>query len=168
MTRWQYPYKLPSLATGLALSPGVANYPFHDKVLFPALAQDRKLRFNFRRPPAADLTRWATCAGVLLLNATLTVRAHEANSHEKWGWQTFTDAVVRTLNQRSDPLVFILWGGFAQKKGKMINRSKHHVIEAAHPSPLSVTKFRGCKCFSKANQALAKRGKEEIDWSLDP
>ena len=84
-----------------------------------------------------------------MLNASLTVRAHEANSHEKWGWQVFTDAVVRTLNGRSKPIVFILWGGFAQKKGKIINRSKHHVIEAAHPSPLSVTKFRGCKCFSK-------------------
>ena len=71
MTRWQYPYKLPSLATGLALSPGVASYPFHDKVLFPALAQDPKLGFNFHRPPAADLTHWATRAGVLLLNASL-------------------------------------------------------------------------------------------------
>ena len=87
MTRWQYPYKLPSLATGLALSPGVANYPFHDNVLFPALAQDRKLRFNFRRPPAADLTRWATCAGVLLLNASLQDEKAEL-------WKPFLTKVI--------------------------------------------------------------------------
>ena len=146
-----------SVCRGVAVPPSLKN-------IYTELEQDVP---GFKRPAHGNLEAWAR-RGVLLLNASLTVRAHEANSHEKWGWQTFTDAVVRTLNQRSEPLVFILWGGFAQKKGKMINRSKHHVIEAAHPSPLSVTKFRGCKCFSKANQALVKRGMDEVDWSLDP
>ena len=105
--------------------------------------------------------------GVLLLNATFTVRAHEANSHKDFGWQTFTDAVIKVLNAQARNVVFILWGGFAQKKGKIINRMKHCVIEAAHPSPLSVTKFRGCKVFSKANAFLVRKGATPIDWTLD-
>ena len=105
--------------------------------------------------------------GVLLLNASLTVRSGEANSHAELGWQTFTDAIVKTLNQRKEPIVFILWGKFAEKKGASISRSKHHVIVSAHPSPLSVTKFRGCKCFSKANKYLTDKGLEEIDWNVD-
>lgn len=146
-----------SVCRGVAVPPSLKN-------IYTELETDVP---GFKRPSHGNLEAWAR-QGVLMLNATLTVRAHEANSHEKWGWQTFTDSVVKVLNQRKEPIVFILWGGFAQKKGKIINRSKHHVIEAAHPSPLSVTKFRGCKCFSKANAALAKRGMQEIDWSLAP
>ena len=97
----------------------------------------------------------------------VTVRSGEANSHEKFGWQTFTDAVIKVLNAREDPIVFILWGGFAKKKGAIINRERHCVIETAHPSPLSVTKFRGCKCFSQTNEYLRKKKFEPIDWSLD-
>ena len=120
---------------------------------------------GFKRPSHGNLEAWAK-RGVLLLNATLTVRAHNANSHADYGWQTFTDAAVRILSQRSEPLVFMLWGGFAQKKGKVIARLNHKVIETAHPSPLSVTKWRGCKTFSKCNDALVKLGKEPIDWRL--
>ena len=100
-----------------------------------------------------------------MFNATLTVRRGEANSHAKLGWQDFTDAVIRVLDARTTPTVFILWGGFAQKKGKMISRTRHKVIEAAHPSPLSVTKFRGCRVFSKANEYLEQKGFAPIDWA---
>lgn len=97
----------------------------------------------------------------------VTVRAGEANSHASFGWQTFTDAVIKVLNARAEPIVFILWGNFARAKGKAINRERHCVIETAHPSPLSVTKFRGCKCFSQANDFLRKKKAAPIDWSLD-
>lgn len=103
----------------------------------------------------------------MALVGAVTVRASEANSHAAFGWQTFTDAVIKVLNARTEPIVFILWGGFAKKKGAIINRQRHCVIEAAHPSPLSVTKFRGCKCFSQTNDYLRKRKFEPIDWSLD-
>mmetsp|Transcript_20658 Transcript_20658/g.52615 ORF Transcript_20658/g.52615 Transcript_20658/m.52615 type:complete len:287 (-) Transcript_20658:3660-4520(-) len=127
-----------SVAHGIAVPPSLKN-------IYTELEQDIA---GFRRPSHGNLEGWAR-GGVLMFNATLTVRMSEANSHEKYGWQTFTDAVIRVLNAREMPTVFILWGGFAQKKGKMINRSRHYVIETAHPSPLSVTKFRGCKCFSQ-------------------
>jgi len=119
---------------------------------------------GFVAPKHGNLEEWAN-RGVLLLNAGLTVRAHEANSHSQCGWLEFTDAAIRTLNQRSG-IVYILWGGFAQKKGKIIDRSKNRVIEAAHPSPLSASKFFGCKVFSKANELLKSLGKEPINWKL--
>ena len=120
---------------------------------------------GFKRPSHGHLIDWAR-RGVLLLNATLTVRSGEANSHAEFGWQRFTDAVVQLLSARKEPIVFILWGNFAKTKGKQINRNRHKVIESAHPSPLSVTKFRGCKCFSQANAFLAKIGREPVDWSV--
>ncbi len=102
--------------------------------------------------------------GVLLLNSILTVRAGEAGSHQGIGWETFTDAIIRELNQHCEGLVFLLWGNYAKRKGAMINRSRHCVLEAGHPSPLSVRYFSGCRHFSKANKALEYFGKTPIRW----
>merc|ERR1711957_811572 len=104
------------------------------------------------------------------LNATLTVREghQEANSHAKCGWQTFTDDVIRNLNAHEQGIVFLLWGGFAQKKGALIDRERHRVIECAHPSPLSARLWWGCKTFSRCNAELKALGHEEIDWKLPP
>lgn len=159
----QDPYHGAGQAHGLSFSvpPGIAVPPSL-KNIYTELEADMP---GFKRPSHGNLEAWAR-RGVLLLNATLTVRASEANSHEKYGWQTFTDAVVRVLSQRKEPLVFLLWGGFAQRKGKVIGRLHHKVIETAHPSPLSVTKWRGCKCFSKANEWLVGKGKDPVDWHL--
>ena len=138
-----------SVARDVAVPPSLKN-------IYTELETDLP---GFKRPSHGNLEAWAR-RGVLLLNAGLTVRAHEANSHKEFGWHTFTDAVIQALNQRSTPIVFILWGGFAQKKGKIINRSRHGVIEAAHPSPLSVTKFRGCRVFSKVRAAACASAPE--------
>lgn len=116
------------------------------------------------------LLRWAQEEGILMLNATLTVRAHQANSHAKDSkWALFTDDVIRTINKHCPPgVVFLLWGGFAQKKGKIIDTNKHIAVSVAHPSPLSVKSWTGCKTFSKCNAALASAGREPVDWSLPP
>lgn len=111
-----------------------------------------------------DLSRWAS-QGVLLLNATLTVRASSPGSHQKVGWELFTDKAVQILSEQKEHLVFLLWGNYAKEKGKIIDRSKHLVLEAAHPSPFSAYNgFFGCKHFSKANEYLKKNGLPEIDW----
>ncbi len=111
-----------------------------------------------------DLTRWAK-QGVLLLNATLTVRANAAGSHQKKGWEEFTDAVIKALSEKREGLVFLLWGNYARKKGTHIDRNKHVVLESAHPSPLSAhAGFFGNKHFSKANEYLKKQNKPEINW----
>lgn len=158
----QDPYHNDGQAHGLSFSvPAGIAVPPSLKNIYTELEGDIE---GFKRPSHGNLEAWAK-RGVLLLNATLTVRAHNANSHADYGWQTFTDAAVRILSQRSEPLVFMLWGGFAQKKGKVIARLNHKVIETAHPSPLSVTKWRGCKCFSQANAWLEKKGKQAVDWS---
>ncbi len=113
---------------------------------------------------SGDLSRWAT-QGVLLLNATLTVRASAAGSHQNKGWELFTDAVIRVLSQERDGLVFILWGNYAKAKGAHIDRFKHCVIESPHPSPFSAhSGFFGSKPFSKTNEYLVATGKEPIDW----
>lgn len=113
-----------------------------------------------------DLSPWAK-QGVLLLNATLTVRANQPNSHSGIGWQQFTDAVIRKLNATKDAVVFLLWGNFAKEKANLIDETKHLVLRAAHPSPFAADKgFFGCKHFSKANQFLAEHGKEPIDWLI--
>lgn len=118
-------------------------------------------------PKEGCLTKWAD-QGVLLLNAVLTVRAHEPNSHKNKGWEKFTDAVIRKVNDKPDPVVFVLWGGYAQKKAKLIDPTRHTVIQSAHPSPLSAHNgFFGSKPFSQINAALRAAGKPEIDWSLD-
>lgn len=102
---------------------------------------------------------------MLLLNAVLTVRAHRANSHKDRGWETFTDAVVRWLSANLHGLVFLLWGAYAQKKGAAIDRKRHHVLQAVHPSPLSCHRgFFGCKHFSKANELLKTSGKSPVNW----
>lgn len=112
-----------------------------------------------------DLSRWAE-QGVLLLNATLTVRAHSAGSHQDHGWEQFTDAVIRVLSEERSNLVFILWGNYAKAKGAHIDRTKHLVLEAPHPSPFSVySGFFGCKHFSKANDYIVAHGETPIDWS---
>ena len=112
-----------------------------------------------------DLTRWAE-QGVLLLNATLTVRAHSAGSHQGRGWELFTDAAIHALSTEREHLVFMLWGNYAKAKGAHIDRSKHLVLEAAHPSPFSAySGFFGCKHFSKANEYIVAHNQTPIDWS---
>lgn len=111
-----------------------------------------------------DLSRWAE-QGVLLLNATLTVRAHAAGSHQDQGWELFTDAAIHALSNKREHLVFMLWGNYAKAKGAHIDRSKHMVLEASHPSPFSASNgFFGCKHFSKANEYLIAHGQSPIDW----
>lgn len=115
-------------------------------------------------PQDGDLTRWSK-QGVLLLNATLTVRAHLAGSHQNKGWEEFTDAVIKALNEEREHLVFILWGGYARRKGAIIDRSRHLVLESAHPSPLSAYHgFFGNKHFSRTNEYLIAHGETPIDW----
>ena len=115
-------------------------------------------------PTSGDLSRWAH-QGVLLLNSTLTVRAHSAGSHQNKGWEQFTDEVILQLAQRKENLVFILWGAYAIKKGAFINRMKHLVLTSPHPSPLSAYRgFFGCKHFSQANKYLTEHGKTPIEW----
>ncbi|MDB5290411.1 MAG: Uracil-DNA glycosylase, family 1 [Phycisphaerales bacterium] len=117
-------------------------------------------------PKTGNLTPWAQ-QGVLLLNAVLTVRAHEPNSHKGKGWEKFTDSIIEKVGEKKDPVVFVLWGGYAQKKEKLIDTTRHTIIKSAHPSPLSAHNgFFGSKPFSTVNEALRKAGKPEIDWSL--
>jgi uracil-DNA glycosylase len=117
-------------------------------------------------PDHGDLTKWAT-QGVLLLNASLTVRAGEPMSHSKIGWHIFTDCVIRTLSEKRENVVFLLWGKFAQEKIGLIDTKKHHVLKAAHPSPLAAKAgFFGCRHFSKTNTWLMKKGLDPIDWAL--
>merc|ERR1712070_860245 len=143
----------PGQAHGLCFSvlPGVKPPPSL-KNMYKELQTDIP---EFQVPEHGHLLEWAR-RGVLLLNATLTVReGHtEANSHSKCGWQKFTDAVIQVLNEQAESVVFLLWGGFARKKGQMIDQSRHKVIQSAHPSPLSFKKWQGCKTFSKCNEAL--------------
>jgi len=117
-------------------------------------------------PYHGNLEKWAK-QGVMLLNATLTVRANLAGSHQNRGWETFTDAVIRQLSKKRVGLIFILWGKYAQAKESIIDTKKHYVLKAAHPSPFSAYNgFFGCKHFSKTNEILARHGIEPIDWSL--
>ncbi len=117
-------------------------------------------------PEDGYLVKWAT-QGVLMLNTVLTVNAHVANSHKGYGWEKFTDAIISKVNEEDRPIVFLLWGAPAQKKKKLLNNPKHLILEAPHPSPLSVYRgFWGCKHFSKTNEFLVKNGIEPIDWQL--
>lgn len=117
-------------------------------------------------PKSGNLIKWAQ-QGVLMLNASLTVRANEPMSHSKIGWATFTDAVIRAVSEKKEHVVFLLWGKFAQEKASMVDASKHLVLRAAHPSPYSASNgFFGCHHFSKTNEYLVKNGIEPIDWSL--
>ncbi|VDO93398.1 unnamed protein product [Soboliphyme baturini] len=160
----QDPYHGAGQAHGLSFSVPVGIEPPPSlKNIYTELTNDIP---GFERPSHGCLTSWAQ-QGVLLLNATLTVQAHLANSHANIGWQNFTDAVIHALNDSCYGVVFLLWGAFAHKKEKLVNRKKHVVIKTAHPSPLSATKFFGCRCFSRTNEALVRFGKEPIDWRLN-
>ena len=157
----QDPYHEPGQAHGLCFS-------VNDGVKFPPSLQniykEIASEYNQPMPQSGNLTRWAE-QGVLLLNATLTVRAHLAASHQGKGWETFTDNVIKEVNDRCQNVVFLLWGSYAQKKEAYINKSKHCVLKAAHPSPLSAYRgFFGCNHFILANNYLRKCGKEEIVW----
>ncbi len=157
----QDPYHGPGQANGLCFS--VANgitMPPSLKNIFKEIAQD----LGKPIPSTGDLGRWAE-QGVLLLNATLTVRASQPGSHQNKGWEQFTDAVIKKISDEKQNVVFLLWGAYAQKKGEIIDRSKHLVLMSAHPSPFSADRgFFGCRHFSKANQYLKGKGLSEIDW----
>lgn len=157
----QDPYHGPGQANGLAFSvnPGI-QIPPSLRNIFKEISTD----IGSPVPADGDLTRWAR-QGVLLLNATLTVREHLPKSHSMLGWSQLTDAAVRALNERQDGVVFMLWGSDAIRKGEMIDRSKHLVLTAPHPSPLSASRgFFGCRHFSQANAWLAAHGKTPIAW----
>jgi uracil-DNA glycosylase len=159
----QDPYHDEGQAHGLCFSvrPGVKPPPSLANI-FGELKSDLGLPF----PNNGYLVPWAE-QGILLLNAVLTVRAHTPNSHKDKGWETFTDAVIRQVNAKTEPVVFVLWGGYARKKVPLIDRSRHTIIESAHPSPLSARSgFFGSKPFSKINAALRQSGKPEINWQL--
>lgn len=159
----QDPYHGPGQAMGLSFSvPDGVPPPPSLQNIFKELATD----IGMPIPTSGNLTKWAD-QGVLLLNASLTVRANEPNSHAKIGWHQFTDAVIRRLSDEKEGVVFLLWGKFAQAKQEMIDEGKHHVLKAAHPSPLSVHNgFFGCKHFSRTNELLMRDGSTAIDWHL--
>lgn len=158
----QDPYHEPGQAQGLSFS-------VPESVPFPPSLQNifKEIQLDLGKPmpPTGDLTRWAE-QGVLLLNATLTVRAHQAASHQRHGWEQFTDAAIRALNAERENLVFILWGGYARSKAQLIDRSRHLVLESVHPSPLSANRggWFGNHHFSQCNAYLREYGEQEIDW----
>ncbi len=159
----QDPYHEPNQAHGLAFSvkKGVEPPPSL-KNIYKELSAD----VGFTAPSHGELTKWAE-QGVLLLNTSLTVRRSQANSHRGKGWEIFTDRVIELLNERESPMVFMLWGNNAKAKAPLITNSRHLILTAAHPSPLSAHNgFFGCKHFSKCNDFLRERGMAPVDWSL--
>jgi uracil-DNA glycosylase len=158
----QDPYHGPGQAHGMCFSvrPGVKPPPSLVN-MYKELRDD----LGCTIPKHGHLVSWAE-QGVMLLNAVLTVRAGEPTSHANKGWETFTDAVIRTLNERERPVVFLLWGGYAQKKKKLVTNPRHRVLMMAHPSPLSQKKFLGSRPYSAVNRALAELGEEPIDWQI--
>lgn len=160
----QDPYHEPGQAHGLCFSvkPGIPLPPSLQNI-YKEIESD----LGIVEPKCGDLTKWAT-QGVLLLNTTLTVREHMANSHSKCGWAWFTDSVIKLISDRCDNVVFILWGGNARGKAPLIDGRKHLVLQCAHPSPLSAHNgFFGCRFFSKTNEYLAAHNKEPVDWDLN-
>ena len=158
----QDPYHGVGQANGLCFSVNEGiSHPPSLKNLFKEVESDLLIPY----PKSGNLERWAD-QGILLLNATLTVRAHEAGSHQKKGWEQFTDAVISKLSEEREGLVFLLWGGFAKKKGAKINTQKHLVLESGHPSPLSANRgyWFGNKHFSATNSYLLEAGKQQISW----
>jgi len=159
----QDPYHDDGQAHGLCFSvrPEVAIPPSLQNI-YKELRDD----LGCQIPNNGCLTPWAE-QGVLLLNAVLTVRAHQANSHQGKGWENFTDAIIRAVNDKPDRVVFVLWGAYARKKAPLIDTSRHIIIQSAHPSPLSASNgFFGSRPFSKINAALHAAGKPEIDWQI--
>ena len=158
----QDPYHNPGEAMGLSFSvPKGVRIPPSLKNIYKELHDDLGISI----PNHGDLTHWAE-QGVFLLNAMLTVERNKPRSHQKIGWQTFTDAVIRRLSEERQGLVFMLWGGFARQKKQLIDTGKHLVLEAAHPSPLAGGAYFGSRHFSKANEYLKNQGKEPVDWKL--
>lgn len=159
----QDPYHGPGQANGLcfSVSPGIAKPPSLNNIF-------KELNTDLGIPIAqtGNLEAWAD-QGVLLLNATLTVRANTPGSHQKKGWEIFTDAVIKAVSDRKKGVVFLLWGNFAQTKEDLIDANKHFVLKAAHPSPLARGAFFGCKHFSKTNRILETQGVMPIDWRVE-
>ena len=157
----QDPYHGPGQAHGLCFSvkEGI-EHPPSLKNIFKEISNDLAMSI----PASGDLTRWAR-QGVLLLNATLTVRAHNAGSHQRKGWETFTDEVIKITSEKKDHLVFLLWGAYAQQKKMIIDQNKHLILESVHPSPLSASRgFFGNHHFSRANRYLQQNGLDPINW----
>lgn len=160
----QDPYHGEGQAHGLCFSvlPGVKIPPSLVNI-YKELAQDID---GFNIPEHGHLNKWAE-QGVLMLNTVLSVEQGKAHSHAKAGWETFTDNVLKLLNQRDEPIIFVLWGAHAIKKGKLISNEQHQILQGPHPSPLSAYRgFFGCQHFSKINQFLQARGEREIDWQV--
>ena len=159
----QDPYHDNNQAHGLCFSvrPGIPPPPSLVNIY-----KELKHDLGCRIPNNGYLVPWAQ-QGVLMLNAVLTVRAHTPNSHKGKGWETFTDAMIRKVNEKESQVVFVLWGGYAQKKLSLIDTNRHTVVQSAHPSPLSARNgFFGSRPFSKINEALKSAGKPEIDWQI--
>ncbi|MDB5087941.1 MAG: uracil-DNA glycosylase [Mucilaginibacter sp.] len=145
-----------SVQKGITIPPSLRN-------IYKELSTDIP---GFTIPNHGDLTEWAE-QGVLLLNASLTVRAASPGSHQKQGWETFTDTVIKKISDEKEGIVFILWGSFAQAKAELIDQKKHHIIKSPHPSPFSADRgFFGSKPFSKTNEILVKEGKKPINWQI--
>lgn len=158
----QDPYHGIGQANGLCFSVNEDIAPPPSLInIFKELNQDLGIPF----PNNGDLSRWAK-QGVLLLNATLTVRAHEAGSHQGKGWETFTDEVIQSISKEKENVIFLLWGGFAKKKAKLIDSNKHHILTSGHPSPLSANRgyWFGNKHFSQVNEILKDLGENEVNW----
>jgi len=159
----QDPYHDDNQAHGLCFSvrPGIAPPPSLVNIY-----KELKNDVGFRIPNNGYLVKWAE-QGILMLNAVLTVRAHEPNSHKNKGWEKFTDAIIRLVNAKADQVVFVLWGGYAQKKSQLIDAARHVIIQSAHPSPLSARNgFFSSRPFSRINAALRAAGRPEIDWQI--
>ncbi|WP_289045510.1 uracil-DNA glycosylase [uncultured Olleya sp.] len=158
----QDPYHNYNQANGLCFS--VNDNEKHPPSLVN-IFKELETDINKKYPSSGNLESWSK-QGVFLLNATLTVRAHEAGSHQKQGWESFTDAVIKTISDQKDNVVFLLWGGFAKKKAKLIDASKHHILTSGHPSPLSANRgyWFGNKHFSQTNQLLLNNGCDSINW----
>lgn len=158
----QDPYHGYGQAMGLSFSvPQGVEAPPSLKNIFKEIESDLGVRMS----GSPDLRPWAE-QGVLLLNSVLTVRAGQPASHSKIGWQTFTDAVIKTISDRCEGVVFLLWGNYARSKAVLVDKSRHHVLEAPHPSPLARGAFFGCRHFSATNEILAAEGRSPIDWKL--
>ncbi|KEY91657.1 uracil-DNA glycosylase [Candidatus Photodesmus blepharus] len=160
----QDPYHKPRQAHGLCFSvPPGEKIPPSLMNIYKELSQDVS---HFKTPTHGFLQSWAE-KGVLLLNTVLTVERNKAYSHSKIGWEKFTDKVMEALNQNTKGIIFLLWGSHAQKKGRLIDSNKHHILAAPHPSPLSAHRgFFGCRHFSQTNRLLIQQGKQPIDWNL--
>lgn len=158
----QDPYHGYGQAMGLSFSvPQGVEAPPSLKNIFKEIESDLGIRMS----GSPDLRPWAE-QGVLLLNSVLTVRAGQPASHSRIGWQTFTDAVIKTISDRCEGVVFLLWGNYARSKAVLVDKSRHHVLEAPHPSPLARGAFFGCRHFSATNKILAAEGKSPVDWKL--